>query len=59
MDDMALRTETGLTAPAGFIDDVYEIDKIVYSPQLWGLKKNMRYRYEACHDSFILLYEAE
>ena len=56
---MALRTETGLTAPAGFIDDVYEIDKIIYSPELCGIKENMVLRYGKCRDSFILLYEAE
>ena len=54
---MALHIKTGLTAPEGFITDVFEIDKITYSPELCGQVENLYKRYERCPDSFILLYD--
>ncbi|MBE6808189.1 MAG: hypothetical protein E7524_01830 [Ruminococcaceae bacterium] len=54
---MALHIKTGLTAPEGFINDVYEIDKITYSPELCGQLENLTKRYNRCKDSFILLYD--
>lgn len=54
---MSFRIETGLTAAEGFIDDVYEIDKIVYSAQLCGVKENMVKRHKANKDTFLLIYD--
>ncbi len=48
---------TGLTARYGFLDDVFEIDKQVYSPELCGEVENLYKRYEKCPDSFILMYD--
>ena len=56
---MALRTETGLTAPRGFIEDVFAIDKAVYSAELCGKIENLYTRYEFCPDSFILVYDGD
>ena len=56
---MALRMETGLTAPSGFIEDVFAIDKDTYSPELCGIIENLYKRYDFCPDSFILIYDDE
>lgn len=56
---MALRTETGLTAPRGFIEDVFDIDRTVYSPELCGIIENLYKRYDFCPDSFILVYDGD
>lgn len=56
---MALRTETGLTAPKGFIEDVFAIDKAVYSAALCGKIENLYKRYDFCPDSFILVYDGD
>ncbi len=56
---MALRTLTGLTAPDGFLADVFAIDRTVYSPALCGIFENLRKRYDACPDSFILIYDEQ
>ena len=56
---MALRIETGLTAPRGFIEDVFDIDKSVYSPALCGKIENLYKRYDFCPDSFILVYDGD
>lgn len=56
---MALRTLTGLTAPNGFIEDVFAIDKSVYSPELCGKIENLYKRYEYCPDSFLLVYDGD
>lgn len=56
---MALRIKTGLTAPEGFINDVFEIDKITYSPELCGKIENLSKRYERCRESFLLLYDED
>ena len=55
----ALELRTGLNAPKGFIEQVFEIDKQTYSPELCGVSENMYSRYERCRDSFLLLYRAE
>lgn len=54
---MALHIKTGLTAPEGFINDVFEIDKATYEAELCGKIENLSKRYERCQDSFILLYD--
>jgi len=56
---LALRIETGLTAPRGFIEDVFDIDKSVYSPALCGKIENLYKRYDFCPDSFILVYDED
>lgn len=56
---MALTIETGLTAPEGFIKDVFEIDKSVYSAELCGVIENLYKRYDFCPDSFILVYDGD
>ncbi len=56
---MALKTLTGLTAPKDFIEDVFRIDKAVYSPELCGEIKNLYKRYDYCPDSFILVYDGD
>ena len=56
---MALKTLTGLTAPRGFIEDVFAIDKSVYSPELCGKIENLYKRYDFCPDSFILVYDGD
>ena len=56
---MALKTLTGLTAPRGFIEDVFAIDKSVYSAELCGKIENLYKRYEFCPDSFILVYDGD
>ena len=56
---MALRTETGLTAPQGFIESVFRIDRSVYSPALCGKIENLYKRYEFCPDSFLLVYDGD
>ncbi|MBE6656244.1 MAG: hypothetical protein E7609_05195 [Ruminococcaceae bacterium] len=56
---MALRIETGLTAPSGFIEDVFAIDKDTYSPELCGKIENLYKRYDVCPDSFILVYDGD
>ncbi len=56
---MSLTLKTGLTAPKDFIEDVFEIDKYTYSPELCGLKENLYNRYNRCPDSFLLLYDNE
>ena len=56
---MSLRTETGLTAPCGFIEDVFAIDRAVYSPALCGKIENLYKRYDFCPDSFILVYDGD
>lgn len=57
---MSLHTETGLTAAVkypNFLDDVYLIDREVYENSYWGEKENLIGRYNACKDSFVLLYD--
>lgn len=54
-----LTCETGLTAPAGFLDQVYGIDQQVYPRSLWGAPENLVSRYERCRDSYLLLYDGE
>ena len=56
---MALRIETGLTAPDGFIESVFRIDRSVYSPELCGKIENLYKRYEYCPDSFLLVYDGD
>lgn len=56
---MALRVETGLTLPRSFIEDVFDIDKSVYSPALCGKIENLYKRYDFCPDSFILVYDGD
>lgn len=55
-EKLSLEYRTGLTADDGFLDDVYEIDKQVYSPVLCGDIKNLYKRYKKCPDSYVLLY---
>lgn len=56
---MALRIETGLTVPRGFIEDVFAIDRTVYRPELCGIIGNLYKRYDFCPDSFILVYDGD
>ena len=56
---MEFRIETGLTAAKGFIEQVYEIDKITYDSELCGQVKNLYMRYNVCKDSFLLLYDGD
>lgn len=56
---MGFRIETGITAKKGFIEEVYEIDKITYSPELCGQVENLYKRYNVCNDSFLLLYDGD
>lgn len=54
---MALTVESGLTAPEGFIKDVFAIDVDVYSAELCGKIENLYRRYAFCPDSFVLIYD--
>ncbi len=54
-----LSVKTGSTAPSGFIEDVFELEKLVYTPELCGDIANMYKRYERCKDTFILLYDQD
>ncbi len=54
---MALCIKTGLNAPKDFIKDVFEIDKVTYSPELCGQIENLEKRYKVCPDSFLLVYD--
>ena len=54
---MSFKVKNGLSAPVNFIEDVFEIDKMTYSPELCGVKENMYKRYAACKESFILVYD--
>ena len=56
---MALKIKTGLTAPNGFIDDVFELDKQVYPAALCGKKENLQSRFEKNNDTFILAYDGD
>ena len=56
---MSLTIKTGLTAPVGFIEDVYAIDKTVYSAELCGIIENLYKRYNFCPDSFLLVYDGD
>lgn len=56
---MTLKAKTAHTAPTNFIEQVYEIDKEVYSPELAGVIENLYKRYEKCHDSFVLIYDED
>ena len=54
---MALTVKNTFSAPENFIEDVYEIDKETYSPELCGVKENMYKRYAACKESFLFVYD--
>ncbi len=56
---MSLTVETGLTAPEGFLDGVFALEKIVYDSSLWGKRENLQKRYERNRDSFILVFDGE
>lgn len=55
-EKLELEYKTGLTADNGFLDDVFAIDKQVYSPTLCGDIENLYKRYLKCPDSYILAY---
>lgn len=52
-----LELRTGLNAPKDFIEQVFAIDVMTYSPELCGDIENMYKRYERCKDTFLLLYD--
>ena len=54
-----LELRTGLDAPKGFLEQAFEIDRQVYSPELCGVIDNMHIRYERCQDTFLLVYDGE
>ncbi len=54
-----LTVRSGLTAPEGFIEDVFALEQIVYTPELCGDIANMYKRYERCADTFVLLYDGD
>ncbi len=45
--------------PIHVLEEVFAIDKEVYSPELCGTFENLKSRYEKCKDSFVLVYEGE
>ena len=55
-EGIELEYRTGLTADNRFLDEVYAIDKQVYSPVLCGDIDNLYKRYLKCPDSYILAY---
>lgn len=55
----ALRLYTGLTAPEGFLEQVFSIDKLVYSEELCGVIENMHKRYWRCRDTYLLVYDGD
>ncbi len=54
-----LTVKSGLTAPDGFIEDVFALEQLVYTPELCGDIANMYKRYERCADTFVLLYDGD
>ncbi|MBE6763581.1 MAG: hypothetical protein E7553_04415 [Ruminococcaceae bacterium] len=54
-----LTVKHGSTAPKGFIEDVFALEQIVYTPELCGDIANMYKRYERCPDTFVLLYDGD
>jgi hypothetical protein len=56
---MEFTVNYGTNAPKGFINEVYALDKAVYSPSLCGVIENLEKRYEKCKDSFILVYNGD
>ncbi len=54
---MALRLENAFTANAGFVDEVYKIEKDTYSAELCGTLENQYIRYNFENDSFLLVYD--
>ena len=54
-----LTCKTGLNAPANFLEQVYAIDKAVYSPELCGALENLVIRYERCPDTYLLIYDGD
>ena len=54
-----LELRTGLNAPEGFLEQAFEIDKLVYSPELCGVIENMQLRYARCEDTFLLAYDGD
>lgn len=54
-----LELKTGLNAPENFLEQVFEIDKQTYSPELCGVIENLYKRYNRCRDSFLLVYDGE
>ncbi len=41
------------------LKDVFAIDKAVYSPELCGSFRNLRARFDACQDAFVLVYDGD
>ncbi len=54
-----LQIKTGLTAPEGFLDEVFALDQLTYSPELCGQRENLTIRHNVCPDSFLLVYDDE
>ena len=56
---MDLHIENALTAPKDFLKNVYDIDKLTYSPELCGIYENLQKRYAVCNESFLLVYDGD
>ena len=54
-----LQLRTPQDAPADVLEQTYQIDKQVYSPELCGVFANMADRFHRCEDTFLLVCDGD